>query len=189
MSKSVYYIPNGPKNLQPHFVPSFQDIDEYYVELKDSIGTIIATTNMNQCTQPNDDQVRIHFLNRLGTIDSILFELYDISQQVKSDQVEKPTGNPLVKSVHGVGRYNISSNDTLLLRSCDVWEDDLEFYDELFSSPLAWMQWAGIQGQADDYIPIVIKDQKNQKKKAEDRFTYEVSIEVMLSHEKFIIRN
>jgi hypothetical protein len=187
--QSVYYIPNGPANLHPLFSPSFNDIHEYYLEILDTTSAVIATTNVSRVDACEDDYVRIHFLNRLGAIDAINFKIQERVQETKSDTTERPTTSPLVKSVHAVRRFSVKSNDTYTCLNSDLLEPDMDFVDELFASPLHWIGWLGIEGQPADYIPIVLSDQKNTKRKLEDRFSYEISIEFKLSHEKFIIRN
>lgn len=188
-AKSVFYIPDGPANLHPLFAPNFGDIAEYYLEVKDTTGAIIATTNIMTVNGCEDDYFRIHFLNRLGAIDAINFHVTDITQEVKSDTTERPTTTPLVKSQHAVRRFSVRSNDKHTGLNQEFHEEDLDFVDELFASPLHWLQWKGTQSQVDDYIPIVLSDQKNMKRKAEDRYSYDVTVEFTLSHEKFIIRN
>ena len=53
---------------------------------------------------------------------------------------------------------------------------------ELLSTPAAWVQWQGIEGQADNYIPIVIADAKVITRKLEERYMYEIQIEYKLSN-------
>lgn len=188
---SAYYIPNGPKNLAPLFPGvDFNDLDRYYVEVMDSEGDVVATSNINEIGECcEDDKIRIHFLNSLGAIDAINFVRKNQEHETKSDTRESPTQYPLNKPDHAISRFNVKSNDSFFITCCDYTEEDKEWLDELFDSPIAWMEWAGTQGQEDSYVPIVIIDKKFMKVKQEDRFIYEIDLEIKLSHEKFIIRN
>lgn len=186
-----YYIPNGPKNLQPLFpAVDFSLLSAYYVQVKDDGGNVVATGNINEfngCC--NEDKIRINFLNYAGAVDAINFKLLTIEQEAKSEGIEKPVQYPLEKPVHNVGRFNVKSNDTYTLINEDYGEEDKDWIEELFASPLAWMQWSGVQGQADSYIPIVIIDQKFEKVKQDEKYIYQVQLQFKLSHERFIIRN
>jgi hypothetical protein len=188
----AYYIPNGPKNLEPVFPGiDFDNIAEYYLELLDDADTVIATTTMNklEACKDEDDIFRIFFLNSLGAVDGIDLTRKSTEKESKSDSWEKPVQYPLSKPEHAINRSNVKSNKTISLVSYDYEEQDGDWIEELFESPVAWMQWAGTQGQADNFIPVVIVDKKWSKVQENDRFNYEVALEVLMSHERFIIRN
>lgn len=191
MATKAYYIPNGPKNLATVFPAiDFNDVSRYYLEVKDSDNTVVATTTINDiggCC--DDDQVRIHFLNYLGTIDAVNFILQTKEHEPKSDNWQKQISHPLVKTDHGTNRNNVKSNDTLIALTTDYTEEHQDWLDELMDSPVAWFEWTGTQGQPDSFIPIIISDIKREKVKVDDRYTYEIKIEFKISHERFIIRN
>jgi len=192
MAVKAYYIPNGPVNLQTLF-PSvdFNQVAEYYVELIDNTQSVIATTTMNQVCgcENNEDCIRIHFLNGLGAIDAIDFKMQQKEHEPKSDTFQKPTTHPLNKTEHSIGRFNVKSNDTVRACSVNYYEEDMDWIDEVFDSPLAWIQQPSFQGQSATYLPIIVLDKKNNKMKVEDRYVYQIEIEFKYSHEKFIIRN
>lgn len=188
----AYFIPNGPKNLESLFpTVDFNNVGRYYVEVKDANGDVVATSPMNiQCCGCCDEErVRINFLNYLGGIDAIDFKLLSQEHESKSSEYEKPIQYPLEKPEHGMGRFNVKSNDTYKVSTNDYSEVDRDWLMEILDSPIAWIQWEGTQGQVDSYIPIVIVDKKFEKIKENDRFIYELVFEFKLSHEKFIIRN
>lgn len=188
----AFYIPNGPKNLATLFpLVDFDNVARYYVEVKNANGDVIATSPMNVqcCGCCADDRVRINFLNYLGGVDAIDFKLLVQEHESKSAEYEKPLQYSLEKPDHGVGRFNVKSNDTFKVYNNEYTEDDREWLDEILDSPIAWIQWEGTQEQDDSYIPIIILDKKIEKIKEEDRFIHEVILEFKLSHEKFIIRN
>jgi len=188
----VYYIPNGPKNLASLF-PSinWSNLDQYYVEVTERCdGDTIATSNINNfdgdCCE---DTVRLHFQNYSGAIDAINFKMLIKEHEAKSTQYQKAPNYPLVKTEHAASRYNVKANDTLTLYNHDYREEDQAWINELIDSPFILMEWLGTQGQDDSYIPVVIEDSKMLNHKFEDRYQYEVTINVKLSHEKYIIRN
>jgi hypothetical protein len=186
----VYYIPDGPKNIASLF-PSvdFDQVQEYYLEIQNGGGTVIATTPTNVIDNRCCSGVRLRFLNRLGKIDGLNFNLLGIEHDAISSTKQNATSVPLVKSQHSISRFDIRSNDTLTLSNTQYLEADQDWIEELVDSPLAWMEWKGIQGQSDDYIPVVVEDSKFLKRKIEDRYVYELLVRAKLSHERFIIRN
>lgn len=191
MAKALF-IPNGPKNLETLFpTVDFNNVGRYYVEVKNVNGDIVATSPINAqcCGCCDEERVRINFLNRLGGIDAIDFKLLTQEHETKSDEYETPVQYPLEKPVHGIGRFNVKSNDTFMIYNKEYYEEDREWLDEILDSPVAWMQWEGTQGQPDSYMPVSILDKKFKKIKEENRFIYELILEFTLSHEKFNIRN
>jgi len=188
----AYFIPNGPKNLAILFPGiDFNNVDRYYLEVLDSVGAVVATTVINHIAGCDDDdyKYRIHFLNSAGAIDAINFKLLKQEHETKSEAYEKPLNYPLDRPAHGLGRTNVRSNDTFMLCNVDYTENDKEWLDELLDSPAAWIEWKGSQGQDDSYVPVIIVDKTFDKVTEADRFNYQVTIEIKLSHEKFTIRN
>lgn len=188
----AYHIPNGPANLQSLFpAVDFNQVAEYYIEILDNGGTLVATTPMNQICGCEDDEdcLRIFFMNGLGAIDGVNFKIIEKNHEAKSDAYQKPTQYPLVKTEHSVNRFNVKSNTTYKGCCTDYNEEDFDWLEELFDAPLAWIYQPAIQGQVATYLPVVILDKVFLRQKQEDRFTYQVEIEFKLSHEKFIIRN
>lgn len=186
----AYYIPNGPKDLATLFpLVDFDDVQSYYIEVE-SGGNVIATGTVNEldgecCT----DKVRLRFLNYLGAIDAINFKKVIDEHEAKSDRKQVSTTYPLVKSKHTVGRFNVTANNFLTLSTHDYREEDMGWINELIDSPLAWIEWDGIQSQADDFIPVVVLDMKAENVKKDDRYVYEITLVVEMSNQKFIIRN
>lgn len=184
------YIPNGPKNLASLFpTVDFKEVAEYFITLKDQNDAILVSGTVNVLETCVEDYVRLHFLNSLGTIDAINFQIVNIENDTKADSYERPTSYPLEKSQHAINRFNVKSNSVYTVRTADYYEEHMEWLEELQASPLAWIEWKGIQGQPDSYLPIVIVDQKQVKRKEDDRYVYEVTMQFRLSHERFNIRN
>lgn len=187
----AYYIPAGPKNLQQIFPEvNFENMASYYVEVKDDLGVVIATTTtarIGGCCE--DDKIRINFLNADGGIDAINFKRIKKEHESKSDSRQSPESYPQDKTEHAINRFNVKSNKNYTATTIELTEADQDWLDELFDTPLAWIQWTGVQGQEDSFIPVVILDSKRDTVKEADRFVYEVTIEFKLSHERFTIRN
>jgi hypothetical protein len=179
MPTSVYYIPSGPRNLAALF-PSlnWSDIDEYYI----TVGSIATTPifDMLGC----EDDVRLHFVNYLGGIDSIAFK-FEAERQTSSTTYQRPVSIPFNRALPGITRLNIRSTDVFTFTAI-VDESQTNWADEIYDSPLAWIEHPGM---SDQYIPLLITDQKRVKYKLEDRFSYEIILECQLSHERMIISN
>jgi len=184
----LIYIPSGPKNLKALF-PSinFDDVGEYYLQLKSAIPATLATSVKYVVGKPCED-LRIHFLNGCGTIDGLNFHEVRVINQQRSERWRRSPSAPVSKPEHAVMRFNIDSNDTYSAVSDFYPESAMPWIEELFLSPRAWIEHKGIQGQPDSYLPIVISDTDFEKLKAEDRYIYRVGIEFTLSHSKFTLR-
>jgi hypothetical protein len=182
----LYYIPNGPKNLATLFpAVNWNNVAEYYIQIKEGCdGDAIATSVMNQMDgECCIDVVRVHFLNYSGTWDAVNFKLFVEEHEAKSTFFTKPTNYPLVKSEHAISRFGVKANDTLTLSNRDYREENQKWLNELIDSPVILME------KGDEYIPLTIEDQKMLNHKFEDRYEYELIIQVKPSHERFIIRN
>lgn len=182
------YLPLGPKNLEALFPTiNLRDVDQYFIEIK-ADETVVGTSNtvkLESC----DDHVRIHFLNQLGCIDAVNFHLFNVEMESKSATFERSLSYPLVKTNHSINRYNVSSEKMHTARTVSYEEEQLIWLEELFNSPLAWIEQKGIQGQPDTYTPILIQDQKLIERKDENRFVYEIEIKYTLSNNPITLRN
>lgn len=191
-NKTIYYLPNGPKNLSSLFPAiDWSTVEDYYLELYDDSGTQLLTTPLNKigCCSDEKEKKRIVFVNTLGTIDGISVSKIEEEFETKSDAYEKPLRYPLVKPDGGLYRYSIKAGSNYKAMSVCYREEDMNWIKELLSTPAAWLQWSGTEGQADSYIPIVISDAKVITRKVEERYSYEVQIEFKLSNERSGIRN
>lgn len=187
----VIYIPNGPGNLKSLFPEiDFDNIQEYFVELLDELTEVVATTVINKmgcCC--NNEQVRIHFLNYLGTFDAINFNKPIVVHEAVSGEFKNALSNPLQKTDTGIERHAVKANDTKQARNNCYSEDDMLWVQELIDSPKAFEEWTGKQGQADSYLPIRILDKKFDKQKNDKEYSYPFLIEYKMSNENQIIRN
>lgn len=186
--KGLLNIPAGTKNLSVLFGFSFQQVAEYYVELWNQDGLVVASSNLylvKRCS----NTVRMHFINYLGAVDAVNFQLLTNEHQSVSSSWERPEAYPLVKSQQAISRFNVTGNDTYTMECIDYSEKDIDWLDEIFDAPLAWMEWIGTQGQPDDLLPITIIDGKYQKFNSSQRYMYAVQIQFKFSHERKTIRN
>jgi hypothetical protein len=185
---NVIYIPSGTKNLSNIFALDFTLINKYYVQIT-AAGEPLATTNVFNVSNAKDDIIHLHFLNYSGTIDAVSLILQSKVHEPKSDTWEKPLSYPLIKSQHNINRFNVSSNDTYTALTIDYTEDDQSWLDELKDSPLAWLEWDGGQGQAADYLPVILTDSKTEKINIDERFYNEMTVSFIMSNRKQILRN
>lgn len=182
----AYYIPNGPINLQGLFpTVDFSKLDRYYLAIKDAVDTI-ATSTINEFDgECCDDKVRVHFLNYLGAIDAINFKMLTEEHTAVSEVMQKKSS----VSNHATNRFNVKANEIITISNNDYGEKDQRWIDEIVDSPWAFIETKGIQGVAPTYIPIVILDTKILNRKQEERYEYEIIMQVQFSHEKLILRN
>ncbi|MVT11375.1 hypothetical protein [Chitinophaga tropicalis] len=190
-TESAYHIPDGTKNVATLFPSiSWKDVEEYYLVINNLEGDPIATTCNNKIVGGiEDNTVRLHFLNSLGMIDAVNFCQVQEDYDIKSDNSEKPLSYPLIKSDGGSARYNIRANESYKVITTLYSEEQMKWLKELFSSPAVWVEWKGTQGQADDYLPVVLADAKYTTLKIEERYTYQVTVEYRLSNQDITIRN
>lgn len=186
----VIYIPSGTKNLKSLFPAlNFSDIEEYHVEIQDASNAAVATSNSYLVESCDDDIIRIHFLNYLGTIDSVNGRRVSRQHESKSQSWERPISDVLEKAAHGIQRFDVRSNELYTVRTNEFPEDKLPWLEELVDTPKAWLEWTGTQGQSDAYLPIVIADSTIEVVKEEDRYYYEVQLSFKMSNERITIRN
>lgn len=187
---AVVYVPTGPKNLNVLFTSiNFMNVAEYFVELLDDQGIIIGTTTTFVPQSCFYDNRRIHFLNALGCIDAITFKLATVEGDIRSDSWQKGLGNSFSRTSHATQRFNVVSNRSYVAKTVDYNEPDMPWMEELFRTPMAWMEWKGSAFEPDSYTPIFIKDTKFPSLKEDDRYSYEVSLEFEPSHDFINLRN
>ena len=191
MSKGVFYIPSGPKNLASLFPGiDWSLVTEYCVVGKDSGSNILFVSPVFKanCCCP-DDGIRIHFMNSLGTFDAINFMTPQIEHDDTADSFENALNYPLQKTDTGVERFNVKGNDTYTVR-VNLIEGDQVWIRELADSPKMYIEWTGIEGQADDYLPVVkISDKFLSLKNDGSEFSYQYVMQFKLSNDYTTIRN
>jgi hypothetical protein len=180
-------IPVGPENIKSLF-PSIQfaDVSDYQIEILDGAGNILATSPEMILTSACDG-VRVHFANRSGMIDAIDLAIDRVVHAAKGAGFQRPlTG---ASAEHSDSKFNVRANDTFILKSARFSENDQDWLDELVDSPLVWMEVYDFRGEPSVLIPVVVLDSEREKIKQDERYVYELSISVRLSHERNQIRN
>lgn len=191
MSNTVFLIPSGPKNLASIFpTVDFASVTDYYLEIQDISSTVLATTptyKANCCC--GEGYVRIHFLNYLGTYDAVNFLKPTIEHDDTSTSFINGLNYPLSKTDTGAERFNITSNDIFTVKRKSK-ESEMGWLQECADSPKLFLEWTGIEGQADDYIPLIKVDDKFIKQKFDgSEWEYDFIIQFKLSNEYFGVRN
>ncbi|HRC03061.1 MAG TPA: hypothetical protein PLJ18_11450 [Niabella sp.] len=182
---AIINIPNGTNNVFPLF-PSINvnDVEDYYVQILDENDTPIASTTINKLVSCNDT-VRIHFINSFGCVDGVTLHIANVKHSAKSEAYIRSKSVPVIKSNHAQARTAIEAKDVFVGKTTHYGENEMRWLDELFDAPLAWIE----SGNPKELIPIVILDSEREKVKENDAYTYEVTVEYILSHEKIIINN
>lgn len=186
----VYYIPDGPKNLSALFPQvDWTKVQEYYIEVQTVGALTLATSVINVLDTCCERGARIHFVNYAGAIDSVDMKITDKEHEAKSTSYQQPSVYPQDKTRHSVSRSNVKAADTYRVSTVDYGESEMTWLDELLDTPAAWIEWIGIQGQSNSYLPILIVDGKKQNKKLDDRYEYEVTIDFVMSNARVLLRN
>lgn len=186
----VFDLPAGPKNLSA-LMPAldWRNTASYYVELRDQDDQVLlrtATYKMTCCC--DSDKVRVHFRNSLGKFDAVNFPKPSILHENSSAEFKRRTPINLSKTDFSLERFGISSNDTYTCSTSCYGESAMPWLMELADSGIAFLEWKGVQGQSDSYIPIRIIDGKFDKQKNVDEFMYLFTITFKKSNEIFIQR-
>lgn len=189
----VYYMPTGQKVLQTlpggSSVP-WDSLKKYRVSLKLSTQYYFIAPFMYKI--PNcEKEVRIRYCNELGCFDSITFQEKTDSLLTKSSGWEKkiitPSSGIKAYNAHR-NRYDVQSASKTVAIGYFA-ENQTPIIQELFGSPIAFIEWVGKQSQVDDYIPIVISDGEFVSDKHEDDFEYNAVLEFERANAKTHIRN
>jgi hypothetical protein len=189
-TRAVLYVPCGPKNLTAAFVTlNWNDVLYYYVELLDDVSAVVGTTTEMHPGACDGESRRIHFVNALGAVDALTLHLTAIDGDIKSDSWTGSLGTTFNRSKHATQRFAVSANRTYTGKTVDYQETEMPWIEELFRSPVSWMEWEGRQGEPDGYIPVVIQDAKFPSQKEEERYNYEVALQFRLSNETINLRN
>lgn len=159
-----------------------KEIGEYCVELLDGSNNILATSSTYKVGKWHPCNIRILFFNSLGAFDSLNFNLEQSELSSNSQDIKSPIIYPLAKPQHELKRFNIEANETYQVMSEDYYEGEMDWIRELVSSPMHWIEWSGIQGQSDSYLPIVLVDTPNIIKKSLESHTYRIELKFKLSH-------
>lgn len=186
---NVYFIPSGPKNLAALFPEvNWDQVTDYYIQVTDGASVIATSPHMkSHCCCP-DDKIRLHFVNSLGGIDAVNFLKPHVVHEDTAGEYQNALSYPLQKTDTGTERFNVEGNDTYEAKlKCN--EGDMSWLRELADSPKIWKEWVGIEGQSDDYIPVVKIAGKFDKLKNDQEFSYEFVIQFKLSNTYDTIRN
>lgn len=190
-NQSNYDIPFGVVNILSLFssVNFKNQVQDYFIEVIDANGNVIATTGIATMQPSAVDRTRIFFLNYLGRFDGVDFIETTIVHETTNTEFRKPLPYPFVKTDTGIGRTNISANDIYSCKTASYNEVDINWLMELADSPVAFMQWTGTEGQADSYLPVtILQGKKNSRQGIGDRWLYEFVLEFKLSNERVPLR-
>lgn len=182
----AFAIPNGPLNITSLF-PSvnFADVADYFIQLKDAAGVVVATTTLNKFDGCGAEHVRLFFVNASGEIDGINGKHLTSEIDVKSDLYRVSVPIPFERSGGGHRRTNIQAAVSHKIVLVDFPEKNMPWLIELLTSPGTWI--------ADtvnaSFIPVVLLDAKKLiRKEEEERYNYDVEIEYKLSNDLIIQR-
>lgn len=187
----VIYIPEGIPNIKDLFPKiDFRNVKSWKLTAHDKQGLVLATTRIN--TLKCCSQIRVHFINSLGEIDSINFHKVEIVQETKSDTWTKTQKFPLDRTKGGTYRKNIISNENYEAETNIYGENQQYWLKEFETSPKAWIEMQLPNGflasDEKEYIPIVISDVNITERKSKDRYEYLVRIKFSMSNSNINLR-
>lgn len=193
MSNRIFTIPSGPKNLSQIFpFVDFNQIKDYYIEVVDTNGDVVATTNLFNVgclCKEEDDYIRIRFQNALGGFDGVNFRKPVVIHQFEDSRFQRSLNYPLAKTDTGITKASVTSNDTYESYTDCYGESAMTWLRELLDTPKAYIEWKGTQGQADDYLPIIIEPVDFTIIKPIEDYTYRVPIKFSFSNRYLTQRN
>lgn len=180
----VIHIPEGPGNLKDFFPEVyFPDVSEYTIQAIDSDNNVIATSSINKADLCCD--IRLHFINSCGQIDSINFRHLEKNHSTKSDLWEQSRKVNFSRINSGRLRQNIQSENNLELETSFYQDKDLPFLQDFVNSPMIFIEM-NIDGLK-DYVPLIISD-STIPQKAKDVFEYQIQIKGYLSNSRINYR-
>jgi len=193
---SIYYIPYTRRSLQGlagYGLIPWNTISSYQIRL--TIGDLSQTAFISWPIylekKEEPERLRIRYMNKAGGYDSINFCYIDIVDKISSDiwqqsrQLMPYSGN---KSGFGQQRFNVRSNEQVSVTR-DVPERDMPLIQELFESPVSYLEWDGAQGQAPELIPIRITDTDIQTQKSENRHENLLTLTFQYANPNINLRN
>ncbi len=205
-SDTIYYLPAGPKNFDglaqvyapipgTDPFPPWWDFDFYYIQLEINA----FDTRPYRWRSPNiylkhvecKDRKRFRFVNYMGQYEFINFEKFEEEfRAVSSTWAKYNPGAFGGRGKEAVGRlrYNVRSNELITATGCFI-ETDMFFVKQFLSTPMAFEECKGIEGQPDFLLPIVIQDATIITRKMEERWYYEITIQYEPANEQINIRN
>lgn len=179
--KSVFDLPDGPKNLASLFPAiDWGQVSEYQVILKDDTDTAVVTTPINVLKCAGDNGIKVHFQSNLGRFDMVPFSRFSIVHDNTSTEY---------KGSDGTERFNIRSNETYEVITACYNEEDQPWLSELSDTAKAYLQQDAFEGQPDQFIPIKVLDGKFQWRKVEDDFLYVFTLQFKMGVENNLIQN
>lgn len=186
----TFQLPAGPTNLATLFPDAdFALIEEYYLKVLTGGTTILTTNHYLKLPCCPDDVLWLFFVNYAGGIDSVPFKVIQENIETKSSTWRKAVKYPLEKWDGGLQRINIQSNEIVTCETPFFMEKDMDFLKQLVSTPNAWILMKGMQGQTDDYLPVLIADGRFVTRKNEERYSYVLQLDYSMSNDNMVVRN
>lgn len=184
--KKVIQIPEGSTNLLDLFPEVyFPDVVEWKVQAIDTDNVIIATSSLNKPDLICD--IRFHFINSCGQLDSLNFRHSEKTHETKSDIWEQSKKIIFDRTKTGRLRQGIKSDDTFEFETSFFLEKDLPFLKDFANSPLIFVEQLIENSDQRDYVPFIIEDSKIPQK-SKDAFEYQIQIKGYLANSRINFR-
>lgn len=184
--KKVIQIPEGSTNLAELFPEVyFPDVVEWKVQAIDSDNAIIATSSVNKPDLLCD--IRFHFINSCGQLDSINFRHSEKTHETKSDLWEQAQKTYFDRTKTGRVRQGIKSDETFEFETSFFLDKDLPFLKDFVNSPLVFVEMQIDNSDQRDYVPFILEDSKIPQK-GKDQYEYQIQIKGYLANSRINFR-
>lgn len=192
---AIPYAPRAISALPGGGAIPWNLVKQYYVYMTlvagPQAGERVFSTPLLQLTRCVR-RYRFWWRNYLGHFEQINFEDFAEITEVKSSRTEKPLVGPInQKRKYGNQRVNVHSNEVIYVRDYFE-EDEMPRISEFLSSNRVYKETSRAETeyyQATDFLPVIIRDSKIDRIKMEDRWYYEVVLEIELANDNIIPRN
>lgn len=129
------------------------------------------------------ERVRLFFRNKLGTWDGISFEYAEETTTTESTKYQKSLPLTLTtKAARGTSRMQPTQGEVVTVQCKEYGEKDQDWIKELLDTPVAYVQWAGGQGQGYGLLPVNILDSEIKTLKNGDRYEYLLILKYEISN-------
>lgn len=128
----------------------------------------------------------IYFLNKLGGYDTVVFnKKSNIKMDIKRENYKRNNGIMSSTSFtqsdgdRMVTQYSTNIDDVISLRSDYLSEDEMEWLEELVTSPDVYLNKSGVQ------VPVIITNPQFERKQLANEKLFNLSIDVKYSYKRY----
>ena len=184
--KKVIQLPEGPTNLKELFPEVyFPDVTEWKIQAIDIDNNIIGTSSLNKPDLICD--IRFHFINSCGQLDSLNFRHSERIHETKSDLCEQSQNVIFDRATTGRMRQGIKSDENFEFETSFYLDKDLPFLKDFVNSPLVFVEMQVENSTERAYLPFILEDSRIPQK-GKDIYEYQIQIKGYLANSRINFR-